>query len=47
MTHPTAAPQLKVLVFAASLRAESHNRKLAALGRGSPPRRGLPSISPR
>jgi NAD(P)H-dependent FMN reductase len=31
MTHPTAAPQLKVLIFAASLRAESHNRKLAAL----------------
>ena len=29
---------LKVLVFAASLRAESLNRKLAALARGSPSR---------
>ena len=31
MTTPGSAPQLKVLVFGASLRAESLNRKLAAL----------------
>jgi NAD(P)H-dependent FMN reductase len=31
MTHPTASPKLKVLVVAASLRAESLNRRLAAL----------------
>ena len=31
MANPTSAPTLKVLVFAASLRAESVNRKLAAL----------------
>lgn len=30
-THPAATPKLKVLVFAASLRRESLNRKLAAL----------------
>ena len=30
-THPAPAPKLKVLVFAASLRKESLNRKLAAL----------------
>jgi len=31
MANPTTPPKLKVLVFAASLRAESLNRKLAAL----------------
>jgi NAD(P)H-dependent FMN reductase len=31
MAHPPSAPQLRVLVFAASLRGESLNRKLAAL----------------
>ena len=31
MANPTPSPKLKVLVFAASLRAESLNRKLAAL----------------
>jgi len=31
MVNPTPPPKLKVLVFAASLRAESLNRKLAAL----------------
>lgn len=31
MVDPTAGPRLKVLVFAASLRADSLNRKLAAL----------------
>jgi len=31
MTHPTTHSKLKVLVFAASLRAESLNKKLAAL----------------
>lgn len=31
MVDPTSPPKLKVLVFAASLRAESLNRKLAAL----------------
>jgi chromate reductase, NAD(P)H dehydrogenase (quinone) len=31
MTHPMKVPDLKVLVFAASLRAESLNRKLAVL----------------
>jgi NAD(P)H-dependent FMN reductase len=31
MAHPTSAPPLRVLVFAASLRGESLNRKLAAL----------------
>lgn len=31
MANPTPTPKLKVLVFAASLRAESLNRKLAAL----------------
>src|SRR5688572_4771151 len=31
MPHPSTPPKLKVLVFAASLRAESLNRKLAAL----------------
>jgi NAD(P)H-dependent FMN reductase len=31
MVDPTATPKLRVLVFAASLRAESLNRKLAAL----------------
>src|SRR4051812_31151237 len=31
MADPTATPKLKVLVFAASLRAESQNRKLPAI----------------
>jgi len=31
MAHPTSGPKLHVLVFAASLRGESLNRKLAAL----------------
>jgi len=31
MANPTQSPTLKVLVFAASLRAESQNRKLASL----------------
>src|SRR4051794_21923793 len=31
MDHPPSPPRLKVLVFAASLRAESLNAKLAAL----------------
>ena len=34
MTHPMKVPDLKVLVFAASLRAESLNRKLAVLAAG-------------
>jgi len=40
MTHPTAAPKLRVLVFAASLRGESLNRKLAALAAGVAERAG-------
>ena len=31
MAEPIASPELKVLVFAASLRTESVNRKLAAV----------------
>jgi len=36
MKKATSSPELKVLVFAASLRAESLNRKLAEAARHNP-----------